>query len=94
MDGENNGNPIKMDDLGVPFFLETPIYVIYTPTTKIPPKYQFGQQIPQQPQPFFRPLTVFFDVSPLPFTDPKFRHLTRMPSGSKPQTEASWKFQA
>ena len=22
-----NGNPSKMDDLGVPFFLETPIYV-------------------------------------------------------------------
>ena len=27
MDGENNGNPIKMDDLGVPLFLETPIYI-------------------------------------------------------------------
>ena len=26
MDGENNGNPIQMDDLGVPLFLETPIY--------------------------------------------------------------------
>ena len=26
MDGENNGKPIKMDDLGVPIFLETPIY--------------------------------------------------------------------
>ena len=26
MDGENNGNPIKMDDLGVPLFLETPIF--------------------------------------------------------------------
>ena len=26
MDGENNGNPNEeMDDLGVPFFLETPI---------------------------------------------------------------------
>ena len=25
MDGENNGNPIKIDDLGVPLFLETPI---------------------------------------------------------------------
>ena len=28
MDGENNGkpeNPIKMDDLGVPLFLETPM---------------------------------------------------------------------
>ena len=25
MDGENNGNPIKMDDLGVPLFSETPI---------------------------------------------------------------------
>ena len=26
MDGENDGNfPIKMDDLGVPLFLETPI---------------------------------------------------------------------
>ena len=25
-----NGNPIKMDDLGVPLFLETPIYnIIY-----------------------------------------------------------------
>ena len=23
-------NPIKMDDLGVPLFLETPIYIIYT----------------------------------------------------------------
>ena len=22
-----NGNPIKMDDLGVPLFLETPIYI-------------------------------------------------------------------
>ena len=31
MDGENNGkpeNPIKMDDLGVPLFLETPIFDI------------------------------------------------------------------
>ena len=28
MDGENNGNPyFLMDDLGVPLFLETPIYV-------------------------------------------------------------------
>ena len=27
MDGENNGKPvIKMDDLGVPLFLETPIH--------------------------------------------------------------------
>ena len=27
MDGENNGKPpIKMDELGVPLFLETPIY--------------------------------------------------------------------
>ena len=25
MDGENNGKPIKMDDLRVPLFLETPI---------------------------------------------------------------------
>ena len=25
MDGENNEKPIKMDDLGVPLFLETPI---------------------------------------------------------------------
>ena len=25
MDGENNGNPIKMDDLGVTLFLETPL---------------------------------------------------------------------
>ena len=24
MDGENKGKPIKMDDLGVPLFLETP----------------------------------------------------------------------
>ena len=23
-------NPIKMDDLGVPLFLETPIYLLYT----------------------------------------------------------------
>ena len=32
MDGENKGkpeNPIKMDDLGVPLFLETSIYYIY-----------------------------------------------------------------
>ena len=29
MDGENNGKPYEqMDDLGVPLFLETPIYVI------------------------------------------------------------------
>ena len=28
MDGENNGKPYEqMDDLGVPLFLETPIYV-------------------------------------------------------------------
>jgi len=30
MDGENNGkpeNPIKMDDLGVPLFLEISIYI-------------------------------------------------------------------
>ena len=27
MDGENNGKPWKMDDLGVPLFLETPIWV-------------------------------------------------------------------
>ena len=28
MDGENNGsNPIKMDDLGVALFLETPIFL-------------------------------------------------------------------
>ena len=27
MDGENHGsNPIKMDDLGVPLFLETPCF--------------------------------------------------------------------
>ena len=27
MDGENNGKPYEqMDDLGVPIFLETPIY--------------------------------------------------------------------
>ena len=25
MDGENNGKPIKVDDLGVPLFSETPI---------------------------------------------------------------------
>ena len=24
-------NPIKMDDLGVPLFLETPIYIIWIP---------------------------------------------------------------
>ena len=24
-----NGNPIKMDDLGVPLFLETPIYLAF-----------------------------------------------------------------
>ncbi len=33
MDGENNGkpeNPIKMDDLGVPLFLETPMYFCST----------------------------------------------------------------
>ena len=29
MDGENNGNPIKMDDLGIPLFLETSIYMSY-----------------------------------------------------------------
>ncbi len=28
MDGLN-GNPIKMDDLGVPLFLETPIYSFF-----------------------------------------------------------------
>ena len=36
MDGENNGNPLKMDDLGVPLFGETPIYIlplIHTHTT-------------------------------------------------------------
>ena len=28
MDGENNGKPYEqMDDLGVPLFLETPIYI-------------------------------------------------------------------
>ncbi len=26
MDGENNGKPFKMDDLGVPLFVETAIY--------------------------------------------------------------------
>ena len=27
MDGENNGKPyVEMDDLGVPLYLETPIY--------------------------------------------------------------------
>ena len=31
MDGENfMENPIEMDDLGVPLFLETPIYITYT----------------------------------------------------------------
>ena len=31
MDGGNNGNPyFLMDDLGVPLFLETPIYIPYT----------------------------------------------------------------
>ena len=25
MDGENNGKPYELDDLGVPLFLETPI---------------------------------------------------------------------
>ena len=29
LDGENNGNPyFQMDDLGVPLFLETPIYTL------------------------------------------------------------------
>ena len=28
-------NPIKMDDLGVPLFLETPIYVVYKPTEPV-----------------------------------------------------------
>ena len=35
MDGENNGkpeNPVKMDDLGVPLFSETPICRLYTLT--------------------------------------------------------------
>ena len=34
MDGENNGNPeipIKIDDLGVSLFLETPIWQPYPP---------------------------------------------------------------
>ena len=32
MDGENNGTPyFQMDDLGVPLFLETPIYLRSTP---------------------------------------------------------------
>ena len=31
MDGENNGKPYEqMDDLGVPLFLETPIWGDYT----------------------------------------------------------------
>ena len=32
MDGENNGipeYPVKMDDLGIPLFLEAPIFVVY-----------------------------------------------------------------
>ena len=31
-DGENNGKPIKMDDLVVPLFLETPMYTGYKPS--------------------------------------------------------------
>ena len=36
MDGENNGKPYysKMDDLGVPLFLETPIYSRDAPSTQ------------------------------------------------------------
>ncbi len=33
MDGENNGNPIKMDDLVVPLFLETPKLTPKSPIT-------------------------------------------------------------
>ena len=30
MDGENNGKPYEqMDDLGIPFFLETPISIVH-----------------------------------------------------------------
>ena len=30
MDGENNGKPYEqMDDLGVPLFLETPLFLVY-----------------------------------------------------------------
>ena len=29
MDGENNGKPyVQMDDLGIPLFLETPIFCV------------------------------------------------------------------
>ena len=31
MDGEYNRKPFKMDDLGVPLFLETPIYNQHIP---------------------------------------------------------------
>ena len=37
--------PIKMDDLGVPLFLETPIKVIYKVTTRLTsrgPPFMFG----------------------------------------------------
>ena len=37
MDGGNNGNPIKMDDLGVPLFLETPIYTFWKVDSKLTP---------------------------------------------------------
>ena len=35
MDGLTMENPIKMDDLGVPLFLETPIYICTPRKTRI-----------------------------------------------------------
>ena len=42
-------HPIKMDDLGVPLFLETPIYIyIYTPLKLRAKKHQQSQAVCQK----------------------------------------------
>ena len=46
MDGENNGKPIKMDDLGVPLFMETPRCVYYISFSKVGISYQALSHMP------------------------------------------------
>jgi len=53
-------NPIEMDDLGVPLFLETPISRKPTPRVKCPPNPQ--SDLPAHRQ-LVRPHRIFFRIS-------------------------------
>ena len=80
MDGENNGNPIKMDDLGVPFcFWKHP----YTHLPKKIHQNITDQQIQPTTSTFFRPTHGFYPTfRPMPFSATQsFGTLRECPAG-------------